>query len=124
MKVKKPGALTISATLNGLVLLMMSPVMFCMHLLGSLCAEVLALIVGRSYEKSGVAQLAATLYIPLTLPFTIIFSMWLTGTSLNDLAGDPMMALIVTAGTIILSIAGGFAGRTVGKELQKAGKLK
>ncbi len=123
MKVRKPGALMISATLNGLVLLMMSPVMFLMHLVGSFCAEVLALLIGRSYEKAGTAQLAATLYIPLTLPFTIIFSMWLTGTSLDDLAGDPTMALLVVAGTIILSIIGGFIGGKVGKELQKAGKL-
>lgn len=123
MKVRKPGALTIAGTINGLVLLMMSPVMFFMQLFGSALSEAVALLVFRSYEKPAAAQLAATLYIPLTLPLSILFSLWLTDTTIQAYVGAPVPALLVTLGTIVLSILGGVIGRKLGSELHRAGKF-
>jgi len=124
MKVKKTGSLFIACTINGLVLLAMSPVMFFMQLIGSFLAELITLLIFRSYEKDAAAQLAATLFSPLTLPLSILFNVWLSGFTISDLIGAPGIALLVTAGTILLSIIGGCIGYKVGNDLKKAGKLK
>lgn len=124
MKVRKPGALTLAGSLYGLTLLMMSPVMLLMQIFGSFFGELITLLIFKNYEKDIAAQTAATLYIPLTLPLSVVFSLWLTNTTFKEYIGSPAMAVSVTAGTIILSIIGGLIGRKIGAELRKAGKLK
>lgn len=124
LKVKKPGALLIAGTLNGLVLLMMSPVMFFMQVFGSALAELIALAIYKKYDGHRPAVLAASAYIPLTLPMSVAFGMLLGGTTVQELIDAPLMAVLVSAGTIVLSVAGALIGSRVGRELQKAGKLQ
>lgn len=124
MKVRKPGALLLLGLFNGVVLLMMSPVMFFNNVVGSLLAEAVTLLIFKSYESDGSIILAAGLFIPLTLPLSILFGMLLNGQTFAQLVEQPLVSALICVGAVILSFLGAFIGRKIGKELQKAGKLK
>lgn len=124
MKVRKPGALFMLGLFNGVVLLMMSPVMFFNNVVGSLLAEVIALLIFRSYDSDKSIILAAGLFIPMTLPLSIMFGMLLNGQTFVQLVERPLVSALICVGAVALSFAGAFIGRKIGKELQKAGKLK
>ncbi len=124
MKVKKPGAMTIMGTLNGLVLLMMSPLMLLMQASGAALAELIALAVYKGYDNKKCVLLAAGLYIPLVLPLGIVFHLLIRGGTAAELLAMPGWAFaLVAAGSVGLSAAGALLGRKAGRELQRAGKL-
>lgn len=123
LKVRKPGALVIVGFFHGVVLLMMAPVMFFNMVLGAIMAELVALLIFKNYDKDKSIILAAGLYIPFTLPTTVLFSMILNGLSFNQVVGNPMISTIVCVGTIVLSFVGVNIGLKIGRELQRAGKL-
>ena len=123
MKVRKPGALFLLGLFNGVVLLMMSPVMFLNNAVGSLLAEAVALLIFRSYQSDRSIITAAGLFIPFTLPLSIVFGMLLNGQSFAQLVERPLVSSLFCAGAVLLSFLGTFIGRKIGKELQKAGKL-
>ncbi|MDR2108884.1 MAG: hypothetical protein LBP28_05450, partial [Coriobacteriales bacterium] len=122
-KVRRPGALVLLALFNGVILLMMAPVMFFNNLFGSLLAELVALLVCRSYQKDAAVVLASGLFIPFTLPLSVLFGMLLNGQSLSQLISDPVLSLLVCGLAVALSFAGSLLGRRIGKELRRAGKL-
>ncbi len=125
LKVRKPGSLTIAATLNGLVLFMMSPVMLAMQMSASLAAELIALGLFKTYQDERAVWTAASLFIPLAMPAGVVFNMVIRGGTLATiLTGEWWAIAVVFAATIALSVAGALVGRAIGHELQKAGKLK
>ena len=124
MKVRKPGALFMLGLFSGVVLLMMSPVMFFNNAVGSLLAEVIALLIFRNYDSDKSIILAAGLFVPMTLPLSILFGMLLNGQTFAGLVERPLVSALICLGAVALSFAGTFVGRKIGKELQKAGKLK
>jgi len=75
LKVRKPGALVIVGFFHGSVLLMMTPVMFFAMVLGAIMAELITLLLFNNYQVDKAIILSAGLYIPFTLPTTILFSM-------------------------------------------------
>lgn len=123
LKVRKPGALVILGFFHGVVLLMMAPVMFFNMVIGAIVAELVALIIFKNYENDKSIAIAAGLYIPFTLPTTLIFTMVLNGQTFNQVVGNPMLSGIVCVATIVLSFVGVKIGLKIGKELQRAGKL-
>jgi energy-coupling factor transport system substrate-specific component len=123
MKVRKPGALILIGVFNGAVLLMMSPVMFFNNLVGSILAEAIALAIFRSYERDGAIVLAAGLFVPLTLPCSILFGMLLNGQTFADVVVNPFVSSLICAAAVVLSFAGAWIGLKLGRELKKAGKL-
>jgi energy-coupling factor transport system substrate-specific component len=124
MRVRKPGALFLICAFNGVILLMMSPVMFFNNLIGSLAAEAVALAIFRGYESDRSIVVAAGLFVPFTLPLSVIFGMLLHGQSFGELVARPQLSALICAAAVILSFIGAFLGRKIGRELQKAGKLK
>lgn len=125
MKVRKPGSMAIMGTLNGLVLLMMSPLMLLMQAFGSVLAELIALSIYKGYDDKRCILLAASLYIPLVLPLGIVFHLLIKGGTIAELLAMPGWAFaLVSAGSVALSVAGALIGRKAGEELQRAGKLK
>ena len=123
MKVRKPGALSLLGFFNAAILVMMSPVMFITNTVSAILAEVIALLIFRSYERDKAVLTAARLMIPLTLPFTAIFSVIINGVTFQEVLGSSWLIVVTCLATLVLSAAGGFIGQKIGKELQKAGKL-
>ncbi len=123
MKVKKPGTLTLIGFLHGAVLLMMAPVMFWSMFIGAFLTECITLLIFRSYDKSIARLVGASLFIPMTIPMTLVFTMAIHGKTAPEILGSPLTALILTLATIALSFIGAKLGEKIGTELQKAGKL-
>lgn len=124
MKVRKPGALTVIGLFSGAPLVMMSTVMFFNNLVAAVVAELLMLLIFRGYEKKSAVLFTAGIYMPLSLPVTLLFSIWLNGSSYNDLIARPIPAIFTSIGTIVLGFLGAWLGMKIAKELKKAGKLK
>ena len=123
-KVPKIGSLTIIGLITGTVLLFMSPIMFFNNVIGAVAVEIVVLIIFRGYQKKSAPLVAAGLYIPFTLPITIVSTQIMKGQSLSDILGDPAMTVGICIGTVILSFIGAFLGRKIATELRKAGKLQ
>jgi energy-coupling factor transport system substrate-specific component len=123
LKVRKPGALVIVGFFHGAVLLMMAPVMFFNMVIGAIMAELIVLLFFKNYDNDISIILIAGLYIPFTLPTTLIFTMVLNGQSFRQIVGNPLLSGIVCVGTVVLSFVGVKIGLKIGKELQRAGKL-
>jgi energy-coupling factor transport system substrate-specific component len=123
MKVPKPGALVLLGLFNGAILLMMSPVMFFNNAVGSLLAEGVALLVFRGYGTDRSVVVAAGLFVPFTLPLSILFGMLVNGSGLSDLVERPMLSALFCAAAVGLSFAGALVGRKIGGELRKAGRI-
>lgn len=123
LKVRKPGTLLIVGFFHGVVLLMMAPVMFFNMVFGAIMAELIVLLFFKNYDNDKSIILVAGLYIPFTLPTTIIFSMLLNGQSFSQIVGNPFISIITCIGTVVLSFLGVKIGLKIGRELQRAGKL-
>ena len=123
LKVRKPGALMIVSLFHGVVLLMMAPVMFFNMIVGSFAAELFVLLIYKNYESDKAIKLLCGIFIPFTLPTTIIFSMLLNGLTFSQVVEKPVVSIFICLGTIILSFLGVKIGGKIGLELKKAGKL-
>ena len=125
LKVRKPGALTLMVTFNAAILLMMSPVMFVNNVGSVVIAELLIMLIFRSYDSDKAVILASGLVIPFTLPVSILFSYFLYGKEMSQIVnGKPIYVILACIGTVVLSFVGTAIGMKIGKELKKAGKLR
>lgn len=124
MKVQKPGALSFLGIFNGAILFMMSPVMFVTNSVSAVLAEFITLLFFKSYENPKAILTACILWMPLTLPFTAIFSVLMNGKTFSEVIAFSPHVVLTCGGTILLSVIGAFLGQKIGNELQKAGKLK
>jgi ABC-type Na+ efflux pump permease subunit len=102
---------------------MMSPVMFFNNMVGSFLAEAAALLIFRSYDSDRGIVVAAGLFIPFTLPLSIVFGMLLNGQTISELVEKPLLSILFCAAAVVLGFVGAFVGRKIGSELRKAGKI-
>lgn len=124
MKVRKPGALTIIGLFSGAPLVFFSPVMFFNNFVAAIIAELLMLLFFRGYKKKGSVLFTAGIYMPLSLPISVLFSIWLNGQSYEQLLARPIASIFTSLGTVALGFIGAAIGMKIAAELQKAGKLK
>lgn len=125
MKVRKPGALTILGIFSAVPLAMMQVSVFITNSISVLLAEVITLLIFRSYQDDKAIMLGAGLVMPISLPFTILFGMLINHKTIEQVfAGAGWQIALTCVGTVILSFVGTLIGRKIGQELQKAGKLK
>lgn len=125
LKVKKPGCIFLAGFINGLVLCMMSTVMFFMQATGALLCEVITLLIFRSYEKKASVITAAVIYMPLVFPMGIVGNMLIKGGNPAELLrGGIGLNLVCYLGIILLGMLGAWIGWKLGSELKRAGKLK
>ncbi|MDO4380516.1 MAG: hypothetical protein Q4D20_06560 [Clostridia bacterium] len=124
MKVRKPGALTVLGIFSGAPLAFFSTVMFFNNFVAAVIAELLMLLFFRGYQKKAAVFFTAGIYMPLSLPVSVLFSMWLNGQSYSQLIDRPVASLLTSLGTIALGFLGAAIGMKISAELQKAGKLK
>lgn len=124
MKVRKPGALTIIGLFSGAPLVFFSTVMFFNNFISAIIAELVMLLIFRGYEKKSSVFVTTGIYMPLSLPISVLFSLWLNGQSYDQLTANPKISVLTSIGTIALAFLGAAIGMKIANELQKAGKLK
>lgn len=123
LKVKKPGTILIVGGLHSFVLLLMSPVMFFSMMTGSILTEIITLAIFKNYDSEKSVLTAATLYIPLSIPTTLLFTMIINGKTFAEVVTNPLISLLLVLASFVLSFISGKIGLKIGKELQRAGKL-
>ncbi len=124
-KVCKTGTLTLYGLFTGFPLLFMAPVMFFNNFLGALLAEAVVLCIWRGYRKNAAIVTGASLFMILTVPLSLPFSVWLNGNSYTHFVeGQAWQTALVCLGVAALSVLGAFIGLRVSDELKKAGKLR
>lgn len=124
MKVRKPGALTIIGLFSGAPLIFFSTVMFFNNFVSAIIAELIMLLIFRGYQKKVSVFVTTGIYMPFSLPISVLFSLWLNGQSYSQLTANPKISVLTSIGTIILAFLGAAIGMKIAVELQKAGKLK
>lgn len=124
MKVRKPGALTVLGIFSGAPLAFFSVVMFFNNFVAAIIAELLMLLIFKGYQKKSAVFFTAGIYMPLSLPVSVLFSMWLNGQSYSQLVDRPLASIFTSLGTVALGFLGAAIGMKISAELQKAGKLK
>ena len=124
MKVRKPGALTIIGLFSGAPLIFFSTVMFFNNFVSAIIAELIMLLIFRGYQKKVSVFDTTGIYMPFSLPISVLFSLWLNGQSYAQLTANPKISVLTSIGTIILAFLGAAIGMKIAAELQKAGKLK
>ena len=124
MKVRKPGALTIIGLFSGAPLIFFSTVMFFNNFVSAIIAELIMLLIFRGYQKKVSVFVTTGIYMPFSLPISVLFSLWLNGQSYSQLTANPKISVLTSIGTIILAFFGAAIGMKIAAELQKAGKLK
>ena len=112
MKVRKPGALTIIGLFSG------------NNFISAIIAELVMLLIFRGYEKKSSVFVTTGIYMPLSLPISVLFSLWLNGQSYEQLKANPTVSVLTSLGTVALAFLGSAIGMKIANELQKAGKLK
>ena len=124
MKVRKPGALTIIGLFSGAPLIFFSTVMFFNNFVSAIIAELIMLLIFRGYKKKVSVFVTTGIYMPFSLPISVLFSLWLNGQSYDQLTANPKISVLTSIGTIALAFLGAAIGMKIAAELQKAGKLK
>lgn len=124
MKVRKPGALTIIGLFSGAPLIFFSTVMFFNNFVSAIIAEIIMLLIFKGYQKKVSVFVTTGIYMPFSLPISVLFSLWLNGQSYAQLTANPKISVLTSIGTIILAFLGAAIGMKIAAELQKAGKLK
>lgn len=124
MKVRKPGALTIIGLFSGAPLIFFSTVMFFNNFVSAIIAELIMLFIFRGYQKKVSVFVTTGIYMPFSLPISVLFSLWLNGQSYDQLTANPKISVLTSIGTIALAFLGAAIGMKIAAELQKAGKLK
>ena len=124
MKVRKPGALTIIGLFSGAPLIFFSTVMFFNNFVSAIIAGLIMLLIFRGYQKKVSVFVTTGIYMPFSLPISVLFSLWLNGQSYEQLKANPTMSILTSLGTVALAFLGSAIGMKIANELQKAGKLK
>lgn len=124
MKVRKPGALTIIGLFSGAPLIFFSTVMFFNNFVSAIIAELIMILIFRGYQKKVSVFITTGIYMPFSLPISVLFSLWLNGQSYAQLTANPKISVLTSIGTIALAFLGAAIGMKIAAELQKAGKLK
>ena len=124
MKVRKPGALTIIGLFSGVPLIFFSTVMFFNNFVSAIIAELIMLLIFKGYQKKVSVFITTGIYMPFSLPISVLFSLWLNGQSYAQLTANPKISVLTSIGTIALAFLGAAIGMKIAAELQKAGKLK
>lgn len=123
-KVPKIGAVSIIGILTGSFLLLMSPIMFFNNIVGAIITEILVIILFKNYSSNRSILFAASIYMPITVPISLIYAVAMEGVSIMEKIKNPLTTVVYTVISLILGVLGAKLGLKIAEELQKAGKLK
>lgn len=122
-KVRKIGTLSLIGFLTGGVLVFMSPIMFFTNFFGALLTEIIILLIFRNYKTNKSIISAATLYMPLSLPFTLLSNMMIKGLEIKEQFSSTFEITLIPIFSLIIAFIGAMLGMKISNEMQKAGKL-
>ena len=123
MKIPKVGTLTLIGLFHGSVLLMIAPVMFFTMFLGAVLGEIIMVLIYRDYSKDSARILTSTLYIPMTFPMTLAFTVLIHGKTFGEIVENPFATVVLLFLSLGLSYLGSRVGYKISLELKRAGKL-
>ena len=125
MKIRKTGTLSFFGLFTGFPLIFMAPVMFFNNFVGGLLAEIITLLIFRSYEKKSAVVTGSALWMILTVPISLPFSIWFNGSSFERFKNTAVyQTVLVCTGVVVLAVVGALIGLKIARELQAAGKLR
>jgi hypothetical protein len=122
LKVQKVGTATLVSLFVGVVLLFMSPVMFCFMAASGIVTDVIAWVWKRGYTDARMVIVSCGFYTLVLILFSVVFSLIFT-TKINtaSLLQQPLLLLAIAAICFVLGAAGAFIGSKVWREFSKAG---
>lgn len=124
-KVRKVGAMFLTAVFTGVIQLFMSPAMFINNIVVGLILEVLVVIIFKGYRSDKAIFFAVALYNPLSLPFNYVYNKIINDVGMTAVAEKaPWMAVGMTVAVCAVAVIGTLIGLRIAKELKKAGVLK
>lgn len=128
LKVRKPGALFISAMLLGLFHIVFAPQMILFCFLSGILSEALGLLLFRNYKSSVGLAFTSSLLVPFITAFNISWHFLITGyaQSMEDLYlqnAQWWIPTIVILGVFTLSILGATLGSLLMRKLYKKGVI-
>lgn len=126
MKTRKVGSVMFLAVFTGLVELFMAPVMSFSSIITGILLELLVVLIFKGYESNKAVFFASWLFIPVTLPFNLLYYRLFSADMYNLFFGSgfKLVSLACVIGAIAVSALGAFLGIKISKELKKAGVLK
>jgi energy-coupling factor transport system substrate-specific component len=122
LKVRKKGAIFIMGFLTGIVLLPIGWIIFAFNVFGATVAEVISLVLFRSYEKDRAVVLGSSLYNPLTMIGSFIFLSW-AAEPIAQYVANPALTVFMFLLCFLVSLGGSLVGLRMGESLKKAGKI-
>ncbi len=126
VKVGKPWTTTLVSLFVGIVLLMMSVVMFLNFLVAGVLTDLLAIYVFRNgYTSPRIRPVLAGFYISVQGFLGIIFTLLVFRGEVSDLFFEnPLLGTVIILLAFVLGFLGGMAGNKIAQELEKAGIIK
>lgn len=124
MKVRKPGSASIITLVSALLALLMRPASGLTALVTGLVAELVVMIVFRSYRRIASIVIVAALVPMLMVPVQILYYLLVLHVRLASVISFNAAVGGVLAATVILSILGALAGTKVARELISSGRMK
>lgn len=121
--VGKPGSLLIMSVISSATTLSVHPTSFIYSIFAAAVAELVALLIARSYQKRSARYIASVLRPLAQLPVQLIYTALIMGRGLSAIRGSLPLILAVLAGAVVLSLAGAFLAEKIALELQKSGRL-
>lgn len=122
-KVPKIGSLSIIGIITGSVLLFLSPVMFFNQLIAAFFVEIIILLFFKNYTSDQAIITASALYVPTTLPITLLYNLIMKDLSIADQVKNTSLTVLVVFSCLLLGFIGAIFGKKITTELQRAGKL-
>lgn len=124
-KVRKTGALFFVAFFVGIIQVMMAPLMFYTTLVNAIFIELLMIICFRGLKKKLAVFFAVSLFSPLSLPFSYLFSSYFTNSKLAPVTNKNIwQVVLISLAIVLISVIGTVIGMKISKELEKAGVMK
>lgn len=77
--------------------------MFFNNFVSAIIAELIMLLIFRGYQKKVSVFVTTGIYMPFSLPISVLFSLWLNGQSYAQLTANPKISVLTSIGTIILA---------------------
>ncbi|WP_418969640.1 hypothetical protein [Alloscardovia omnicolens] len=124
IKVRKPGSVVLLSIISTIIVLPMHPTAFIYSLFATICAEIIALSIFRSYEKRAARFVCAILAAILQLPVLLAYTALIVGNIHTALIGSAAAISIVFVLGIALCIGAAFLSEKVAAELRKSGRMR
>ena len=124
MRVRKPFTTAIILLLTGLIMLMMSPVMFVSNIFTIIVTEIIILLVFKGYASNKACFVAGVIIPPLGLIVPTIYNYITVPEVFALTTSNPMIVIGMVLAIIVVALLGSLLAIKVGSELIKSGVLK